>query len=141
MEAVFHSPFAINRSPLTILLLLPMTEIDFTLPNGVLDQFGRIHRHGRMRMATVLDEVEPTIDPRAVQNPAYLSILLLARVITRLGELVVSAELVQSLYAADMAYLEDLYLRLNAHQAHHLHVACPTCQQQLEVQVAPMGTI
>lgn len=114
-------------------------EIDFVLPHGVVDQFGRTHRNGRMRMATVLDEIEPTIDPRAQHNPAYLTILLLARVVTQLGEFAVSAELIQSLYAADMAYLEDLYLRLNSHEVQNMHVACPNCQQHLEVQVAPMA--
>ena len=116
-------------------------EIEFSLPHGIADQFGTMHRNGRMRMATVLDEVEPTIDPRAQQNPAYLTILLLARVVTQLGELVVSAELIQSLYAADMAYLEDLYLRLNSHEVQHMHVACPNCQQHLQVQVAPMAAV
>ncbi len=114
-------------------------EIEFTLPHGVTDQFGRIHKFGRMRMATVMDEVEPTTDPRAERNTAYLPVLLLSRVVTQLGELQVSPELIEVLYSADMAYLEDLYLRLNGHEAMTMHVQCPHCQNGMHVQVAPIA--
>ncbi len=113
-------------------------EIEFSLPHGVVDEFGRIHQQGRMRMATVLDEIEPTLQQ---VNEAYLPILLLARVITQLGELVVSPQLIESLYAADMAYLEDLYLRLNSHESVVVGTACPHCSNSLQVQVAPLATM
>jgi hypothetical protein len=103
------------------------TEFDFTLPRGYVDAEGQVHREGVMRLATARDEVEPLHDPRANGNVAYLSIMLLSRVITRLGDISpVSPGVVQGLFASDFAYLQELYLRLNEGH-HHVETQCPSC--------------
>jgi hypothetical protein len=91
------------------------TEIDFTLPKGFLDQDGVLHREGVMRLATAADEILPLKDPRVQQNPAYLTVIVLARVITRLGSLRdVNTKIVEGFYASDLNYLQRLYERLNS---------------------------
>lgn len=115
------------------------TEFDFTLPRGYMGSDGRLHRHGRLRLATALDEIEPMGDPRVESNSGYLSVLLLSRVVTQLGDLpAVTPQVIEGLFAADLAYLQDLYLRLNA--AHNLVVSavCPHCSGHFQLQVAPL---
>jgi hypothetical protein len=86
------------------------TEYEFTLPKGYLDADGNLHRSGVMRLATARDEIEPLRDPRVAQNDAYLTVLILARVVTELGGLPeVTTRTIEGLFAADMAYLQDLY--------------------------------
>ncbi|MCA1842780.1 MAG: hypothetical protein LC792_06225 [Actinobacteria bacterium] len=86
------------------------TEYEFTLPKGYLDGDGNLHRTGVMRLATARDEIEPLRDPRVAQNDAYLTVAILARVVTELGTLAeVSTRTIEGLFAADMAYLQDLY--------------------------------
>lgn len=86
------------------------TEYEFTLPRGYLDGDGNLHRTGVMRLATARDEIEPLRDPRVAQNDAYLTVAILARVVTELGTLPeVSTRTIEGLFAADMAYLQDLY--------------------------------
>jgi len=90
------------------------TEIEFTLPKGYLDEDGQLHRAGVMRLATAADEILPLKDPRVQQNPAYLSVIVLARVVTRLGSLPdVSTRLIEGLFASDLAFLQSLYEELN----------------------------
>ena len=90
------------------------TEIEFTLPRGYVDGDGMLHREGRMRLATAADEILPLKDPRVKQNPAYLAIIVLARVITRLGAVQdVNTRVVEGLFAADLNYLQALYERFN----------------------------
>jgi hypothetical protein len=90
------------------------TEVDFTLPKGYLDPDGALHRDGVMRLATAADEILPLKDPRVQQNPAYLSIIVLARVITRLGSLRdVNPKVVEGFFASDLTFLQRLYERLN----------------------------
>ena len=90
------------------------TEIEFTLPKGYLDGDGVLHRQGVMRLATAADEILPLKDPRVQQNPAYLTIIVLARVVTRLGSLAdVNTKIVEGLFAADLNYLQALYERVN----------------------------
>ncbi|HEY5168389.1 MAG TPA: hypothetical protein VIK03_03200, partial [Thermoleophilia bacterium] len=90
------------------------TEIAFTLPKGYVDDRGTVHRDGVMRLATARDEIEPLRELEVRQNEAYLSVLLLARTITRLGEITeISARLVEDLYAADFDHLQRLYERVN----------------------------
>ncbi len=90
------------------------TEVEFRLPKGYLDPDGTLHREGVMRLATAADEILPLKDPRVQQNPAYLSIIVLARVITRLGALPdVNTKVVEGLFASDLSFLQDLYDRLN----------------------------
>ncbi|MFJ6776295.1 hypothetical protein ACIQOV_35960 [Kitasatospora sp. NPDC091257] len=91
------------------------TEFEFDLPMGYVDQAGRVHRNGAMRLATARDELSPLMDQRVRENPAYLGVVLLSLVITRLGEVRhVSAEVVEQLFAADVAYLQRFYEQINA---------------------------
>ncbi|MGY4404070.1 hypothetical protein [Bradyrhizobium sp. USDA 3315] len=90
------------------------TEIEFTLPKGFLDSTGILHRRGVMRLATAADEILPLRDPRVQQNEAYLAIIVLARVITRLGDLAsVDTRVIEGLYASDLNYLQRLYEQIN----------------------------
>ncbi len=114
-------------------------EISFTLPRGYVDSQNQLHRDGRMRMATVMDEIIPNNHPLVRENESYALIILMSRVILQLGSLLqITPEVVENLFAADMAYLEDLYLRLNAPEPVIMTVSCPHCQSQLQVQAAPM---
>jgi len=116
------------------------TEFAFTLPLGYVDADGRIHRDGTMRLATAQDEIAPLRDPRVQVNPGYLVIILLARVITRLGEVEqINPKVIESLFAGDLAYLQDLYRRLNEHGHSRLAVSCPHCQGDFEVETASVG--
>lgn len=91
------------------------TEVEFTLPKGYLDGDGVLHREGVMRVATAADEILPLKDPRVQQNPAYLTIIVLARVITRLGALPdVNTKVIEGLFAFDLSYLQALYESLNS---------------------------
>jgi hypothetical protein len=91
------------------------TEVDFDLPKGYLDDAGTLHRHGVMRLATAADEILPLRDPRVQQNEAYLAVIVLARVIVRLGTLPdIHTGVIEGLYASDLAYLQRLYESLNA---------------------------
>ncbi len=90
------------------------TEFEFTLPRGYVDSGGALHRNGTMRLATAMDEIAPLRDPRVKANPAYLVIILLARVITRLGSLeAIDTSVIENLFAADLAFLQDLYRKIN----------------------------
>jgi hypothetical protein len=91
------------------------TEIEFTLPKGYLDETGILHRHGMMRLATAADEILPLRDPRVQQNPAYLAIVVLARVIMKLGSLSeVDTKVIEGLYASDLDHLQQLYEQFNS---------------------------
>jgi hypothetical protein len=115
------------------------TEYDFSLPRGYLDRNGQLHRQGRMRLATARDEIRAAQDPRVENSPAYLPVLLISQVITSLGGLPsVSPQVVEGMFAADLAYLEDLYLRINSHQPVLVGAACPHCGSQFQLQVAPL---
>jgi hypothetical protein len=90
------------------------TEYEFTLPRGYVGSDGTLHRKGRMRLATAIDEIAPLRDPRVRANQAYLVIILLARVITKLGNLeVIDTGVVENMFSADLAYLQDFYRRIN----------------------------
>jgi hypothetical protein len=118
----------------------PPTEFPFTLPRGLVDPEGNVHRDGAMRLATAFDEIEPIKDPRVRANPGYLVIILLARVVTRLGGLEhINTKAIESLYSADLAYLQDLYQRINLNGHSRLLVACPHCSGEFEVETAGLG--
>jgi len=90
------------------------TEFEFTLPCGYVDADGTLHREGVMRRATAADEILPLKDPRVQSNEAYVVIILLSRVITRLGSVpAVNPKVVEGLFATDLAFLQDLYNRIN----------------------------
>ena len=117
-----------------------ITEFPFTLPRGLVDADGRVHTDGAMRLATAFDEIEPLKDPRVRANPGYLVVVLLARVITRLGTLEhLNTNAVEHLYAADLAYLQDFYQRINLTGHTRLQVACPHCSGEFEVEAAGLG--
>jgi hypothetical protein len=116
------------------------TEFPFTLPYGYLDPEGDLHREGTMRLATAYDEVAPLKDPRVQSNPGYLVLILLSRVVTRLGTLEhINPKLIESLFAGDLAFLQDLYQRINTTGHSRLLVACPHCQGEFEVETAGLG--
>lgn len=91
------------------------TSYRFTLPRGYLDPQGVLHREGTMRLATARDELEPLRDAM-IDGPddPRLTIVVLARVVERLGtlELVTTRE-IESLFAADLAFLQDFYGVIN----------------------------
>src|ERR1044071_330306 len=90
------------------------TEFEFTLPRGYVDREGNIHRQGVMRLATAMDEIAPMRDPRVRGNQAYLVVILLSRVIKKLGDLRdLNTGVIESLFSADLAYLQDFYRRIN----------------------------
>jgi hypothetical protein len=102
------------------------TEFEFTLPCGFLDHEGTLHRDGVMRRATAADEILPLKDPRVQKNEAYLIVILLSRVVTRLGSLpAINPKVVEDLFATDLAYLQALYNRINALEDRN--DACPHC--------------
>jgi hypothetical protein len=112
------------------------TEIEFTLPMGYVDPRGVVHREGRMRLATARDEIEPLREVAVRQNQAYLSVLLLTRTITRIGEVTeITPELVESLYAADFDHLQRLYERVNSDGDAVGVVKCPSCAHEFEVDL------
>jgi len=115
-------------------------EFSFVLPRGLVDPQGNLHREGAMRLATAYDEIAPLGDPRVRTNPGYLVIILLSRVVTRLGTLeFINPKVVENLYAADLAYLQDFYQRINQSGHSRLHVACPHCAGEFEVEVGGLG--
>jgi len=94
------------------------TEIEFTLPKGYLDGDGVLHREGIMRLATAADEILPMKDPRVQQNAAYFTVIVLARVITRLGSLAdINTRIIEGLFASDLNFLQQFYERLNSPDA------------------------
>jgi len=116
------------------------TEFEFTLPCGYLDDEGTLHRDGVMRRATAADEILPLKDPRVLKNQAYLVVILLSRVITRLGGVSqMNPKVIENLYATDLAYLQNLYNEINQLSNEHLPVTCPECQHAFEVEPPVLG--
>ena len=114
-------------------------EFPFTLPRGYADASGLVHQLGRMRLATARDEIEAYNDPRVQANEAYLPVILFSRVIVQLGSLAaVTPQVIEDIFASDLAYLEDLYQRINSPGRVLLGVACPHCGSQFQIQVAPL---
>lgn len=119
---------------------LLQTEFEFTLPSGLVDERGNLHRQGVMRLATALDEIEPFQDARVQANQAYLSILLLSRVVTRLGDISpVSPAQVERLFSSDFAFLQDLYVRINDLGSSLIETQCPGCGNRFTLDVAGGG--
>ena len=113
------------------------TEFRFTLPRGYVDGDGRVHREGVMRLATARDEIAPQRDPRVRENEAYLTVILLSRVIVRLGSVSsINPGVVEELFASDLAFLQDLYRRVNSEGSTHVAIACPACLHEFAVDVA-----
>jgi hypothetical protein len=114
-----------------------LTEYPFVLPRGYVDERGTVHRDGVMRLATARDEITTQGDPRVRQNPAYLTVVLLARTIRQLGALgTVDDFVVENLFASDLAFLQDLYRRINQDGHTEADVNCPACGHQFVIDVA-----
>jgi hypothetical protein len=115
------------------------TEYEFTLPRGYVDSHGNVHREGVMRLATAKDEIVPLNDMRVQRNRAYLIILLLSRVVTRLGTLPeVTALHIENLFASDLRFLEEMYNRINEEEA-MVRLACPSCGHRFEREFGRLG--
>jgi hypothetical protein len=113
------------------------TEYAFTLPKGYVDAAGDVHREGTIRLATARDEIEPLRDVEVRRNEAYLTVLLLSRTVTRLGELEdVTPEVIEGLYATDFDHLQRLYERINSDGEAVGAVTCPHCEQPFEVDLS-----
>jgi hypothetical protein len=113
------------------------TEYPFVLPRGYVDEHGQVHRDGVMRLATARDEIAPQTDARVRQNPSYLTVILLERTVTRLGTLpAVDTFVVENLFASDLAFLQDLYRRINQDGRTEAEVTCPSCGHGFAVDVA-----
>ena len=116
------------------------TEFEFTLPRGYVDGDGNLHRQGTMRMATAMDEIVPLRDLRVKSNQAYLAVILLSRVITRLGSLRdVNTGVIENLFSADFAYLQDFYRHINENGTSKIAVTCPECSKAIEVDLGHPG--
>jgi len=113
------------------------TEFEFTLPQGFVDADGSLHREGTMRLANAADEIEPLKDPRVQSNSSYLTIILLARVVTELGDLEsINTTVIESLFVKDLEYLQDLYARINHQGENTVGTACPDCGHEFEVDAS-----
>jgi hypothetical protein len=113
------------------------TEFEFELPRGYVDGSGGVHRTGAMRLATARDELVPLIDLRVKENPAYLTVVLLGLVVTRIGPVTdVHAGVIESLFASDVAFLQDFYRRVNSEGHTRAEVSCPSCDTAFEVDLA-----
>ncbi len=113
------------------------TEFAFELPRGYVDQDGVRHTHGTMRLATARDELLPLYDARVQENAAFTTVILLSRVITSLGSLPgISTNVVENMFASDVAFLQDLYRRVNAEGGTRAAVTCPECAHRFTIDLA-----
>jgi hypothetical protein len=118
------------------------TEFEFTLPRGLIDAQGHVHRQGIMRLATARDEIAVQRDRSAQEHPPYGTLVMLSRVILRLGSLnSVSPKLLEGLFTRDIAYLRELYNRLNQQGNVHIPAECPQCNSQFAVELALAGEL
>ncbi len=116
------------------------TEFQFTLPCGYQDEEGTLHRDGLMRRATAADEILPLKDPRVTKNPAYLVVILLSRVVVRLGSVAqINPNVIESLYATDLAYLQNLYNEINRLDEKQEKVVCPECRSEFHPEYIDLG--
>src|SRR5688572_24431468 len=116
------------------------TEYEFKLPFGFVDAQGNLQRDGVMRLATAADEIAPLKDPRVQANEAYLIVILLSRVVTRLGSLPqINPKVVEGLYAGDLAYLQELYNRINRDGKTTVSATCPKCEHSFAMDMIHAG--
>lgn len=109
-------------------------EYEFELPRGYVDSSGDVHKKGKMRLATAGDEISATRDPRVMSNPSYLTIVILSKVMTELeGVPMVSATILEKLFTADLAFLQDMYQKINDIENPLMTVVCPECGHTHEV--------
>jgi hypothetical protein len=116
------------------------TEFEFTLPRGYVDGDGNVHKQGTMRLATAMDEITPLRDLRVKSNQAYMAVILLAKVITRLGSLKdINTGIIENLFSADFAYLQDFYRQINENGTSKIALTCPECNKNIEVDLGQPG--
>jgi len=116
------------------------TEFEFTLPLGYVDKDGNLHKQGTMRLATAIDEITPLRDLRVKANQGYVAVMLLAKVITKLGSLSgVNTGVIENLFSADFAYLQDFYRRINEDGTSKISTSCPECNHEFEVDPGKLG--
>lgn len=115
------------------------TEFEFTLPRGYVDAEGNLHRQGVMRLSTAMDEIAPLRDIRVKNNEAYLIVILLSRVIVKLGALAaINTGVIENLFTVDLAYLQTLYRQINEEGHTAFSITCPQCQAQFEFDLAAL---
>jgi hypothetical protein len=113
------------------------TEFDFELPRGFVDADGVVHRSGTMRLATARDELLPLYDARVQENAAFTTVVLLSRVITSLGSLgMINSNVIENMFASDVAFLQDFYRRINAEGHTRAAVTCPQCSNRFTIDLA-----
>ncbi|MGC4072987.1 MAG: hypothetical protein QM760_10785 [Nibricoccus sp.] len=118
------------------------TEYPFTLPKGYVDENGALHREGIMRLATAADEILPLSDPRLEKNPAYLLIILLSRVVIKLGQVKqVTPKTIEGLFSEDLTYLQGVYNQMNGTGRRPIAAVCPKCQHQYTLEANLLGEL
>ena len=116
------------------------TEFAFTLPRGLIDTQNRVHRHGVMRLATAKDEILVQKEPKVQENSAYGVLVMLSRVITRLGSFnQVNSDLLEELILPDISYLRELYNRINQQGNALIPTQCPHCNTEFSVKLKLAG--
>ncbi|MCK5013018.1 MAG: phage tail assembly protein [Candidatus Omnitrophica bacterium] len=116
------------------------TEFEFALPKGYVDEEGDLHTKGIMRLSTAADEILPMKDSRVQSNPAYLTVILLSRVVTKLGNLqTINPKVIENLFSSDLAYLQEFYRRINENGSSKITTTCPKCEHQFEVEEEYLG--
>lgn len=112
------------------------TVYEFELPKGYVDSNGEVHKRGKMRLATAGDEISATRDPRVLSNPSYLTIVVLSKVIVELeGMETIVPNIVERFFTADLAFLQDMYQRINDVEPPTMTAVCPDCGKRFEVPV------
>ena len=113
------------------------TEFEFELPRGFIDGEGVVHRSGVMRLATARDELLPLYDARVMENPAFTTVVLLARVIVSLGTVPsITSNVIENMFASDVAFLQDFYRRINTEGHTRAAVTCPSCAHRFAVDLS-----
>ena len=119
---------------------LLQTEFKFSLPRGLVDDHGKVHSQGFMRLATAKDEISVQKNRLVQDNPAYGFLVMLSLVITNLGDLVeVTPDLLENLFTYDLAYLREFYNRINQQGIASLPVKCPKCSNDFNVELELSG--
>jgi hypothetical protein len=116
------------------------TQFEFSLPKGYIDDKGNLHKDGKMRLSTAADEILPMKDPRVQGNPAYLTVILLSRVVTSLGSLdMITTKVIEDLFSGDFNYLQEMYSRINQNGSNTIRATCPKCENKFDIEVNYQG--
>lgn len=116
------------------------TEFSFELPRGYVDEHGNLHKKGKMRLATAADEILPMRDQRVQQNPGYLTVIMLSRVLSKLGDLKsIDTKVIEQLFTTDLAFLQTFYQQINEFENPNIKTTCPKCEHAYEVPLDFLG--